>query len=346
MPRRVALAWCALALSVAAAAQDAPVAAARATATFEALPITADELPQDWILEQELACASPTAAKFLAGTAVAASAGAPKRSAHQTLGGASGRGSILYFEFEGDVPQPWIEGLVTQLWSEKGEPTRTQPELVARAGNTFVVISCSLNSPLRRFACDRLRKRFGLRLPDSDDDRRRALAPLARAAAAGDREGGLRILAARRKEFLGLSLAAFYEAQLHVAGKQWLDANVAFAKALALDAATDPLPDNALHYQCVDGRGQAYYRQQKWAEAVATLREAAELARALGRPRARAASLYNAACSLALAGDGDAAMAELEQALALAKDELLPQARSDADLESLRSRADWSERIR
>ncbi|MBL8840307.1 MAG: hypothetical protein JNL90_02135 [Planctomycetes bacterium] len=326
----------------------ADATAARAAATFDALPIAADELPADWLLEGEVACASPTAQKLFEGQLLPAVVGAPTRMTHQTIGGASGRGTLLYFEFEGEAPTAWMDALVAALWSEKGKPTRTQPELLARAGNCVVVISCSLRSPLRRFACERLRRRFGLRLPDPREERTRPLAPLAKAAAEGDLAGAQLILAARKKELEPLSLAWTFTARAHVAKEQWLEANRAFAKALELDATSDPLPDDATHLACVAGRGQALYHQQKWPEAVALLREAAALAARCGQPRARAAAHYDAACCLALAGDGDGAMAELERALAVepGRAELVAQAQQDADLESLKRRPEWAERVK
>ncbi len=323
------------------AAGGAPPAT-RAIPTFESLHVDAAELPnKDWRLAPEPAFASPQPATLLDGSALGAAASAVKRKEVQTIAGPSGTGSILLLEFEPKIPDGVTAILVKHLWDEAGRPTRQRPEVYARSGNLVVVLSFSLTSPIRNWTCDRMRRRFGLRLPFDSEQLRPLLAPVMRQYEAGNAEGGLQLLHAAQEKLAGVSFAAWLEGELCWGKEDWAGTEAAFARALKLDAESDPLPDDDTVRRCVDGRGTALYGLKRWDDAVAKFREAAELAADLGRTKDQAASLYNGACSLALGGKSDDALALLKQALALDDGALKRHAKSDKDFDSLKERPDY-----
>ena len=116
------------------------------------------------------------------------------------------------------------------------------------------------------------------------------------------------------------------------------------------DPSYSPDPGGRLLWSLVVGTGYthpvthlaAYYAAHGQPDTAVQLQEQAnaELAKLDDSPEWRGGLLYNMACIHALAGQPDAAMAELRQAFAL-RPNLSEFAREDADLASLRDRADY-----
>jgi len=130
------------------------------------------------------------------------------------------------------------------------------------------------------------------------------------------------------------------EGELAKAAEQWERAEKAYGRALALDAATDPLDGDILAWGARDGHGTALYALQRYDEALRELTAAATEAAALKRPKEQGHSLYNAACCLALLQKGDDAIATLKQSLALDPSQK-GYAAKDEDFTSIRTRPEF-----
>ena len=138
-----------------------------------------------------------------------------------------------------------------------------------------------------------------------------------------------------------------YAAQAHralVAAVQAVDEEV------LNDPSYSPDPSGRLLWSLAVGTGYthpvthlaAYYAAQDQPDKAVQLQERAnaELAKLENSPEWRAGLLYNMACIHALAGQPDAAMDELRQALTLRPD-LAEWSKEDTDLASLRDRTDY-----
>ncbi len=331
----------------------APVAAPRLAPTIAHARLAEADLAEfatnddEWIFEEKLACRSSQAKKLWEGTLIDAALGKPARQEFQTIGVGIDSDSLLYFEFDGPVPEAWRKALHEKLWSASGEPSFTQPELVGQAGSLVVVLSCSLTSKIRQPVGHRLRTRFGMRFPDRDVEHRKLTDPLVTALQEAARAKGkpaasaFEHLAKHAAELAPLSLGAFLEAKLHAANEAHELAVKAYERALALDAAGDPLPSDFTVCDTHDGIAQAAYDAKKWPQAIAAYQSAADVAGALGFSSRQAASLYNLACSAALGGEAETAITALRECFALSGRRFQSQARQDKDLESLREREDW-----
>lgn len=308
---------------------------------------TLAEHDDEWLSEEKLACRSSQAKKLWEGTLIDAALGKPARQEFQTIGVGLESDSLLYFEFDGPVPEAWRKSLHEKLWSASGEPSFTQPELVGTAGSLVVVLSCSLTSKIRQQVGHRLRTRFGMRFSDRDADHRKLTDPLVTALQEAARAKGKPAasafdhLAKHAVELAPLSLAAFLEARLHSANESHELAVKAYERALALDAAGDPLPSDFTVCDAYDGIAQAAYDTKRWPAAIAAFQSAADFAGTLGFASRQSASLYNLACSAALGGEAETAMTALRECFALSGRRFQSQARQDKDLESLRERDDW-----
>lgn len=342
-----------LAVAQESGAPKAAVAAGRMAPTIANAKLAEEELAtlaehdDEWLFEEKLACRSSQAKKLWEGTLIDAALGKPARQEFQTIGVGIESDSLLYFEFDGPVPEAWRKALHEKLWSASGEPSFTQPELVGTAGPLVVVLSCSLTSKIRQPVGHRLRTRFGMRFSDRDVDHRKLTDPLVTALQEAARAKGkpaasaFEHLAKHAAELAPLSLGAFLEAKLHAANEAHELAVKAYERALALDAGGDPLPSDFTACDAYDGIAQAAYDAKKWPAAIAGYQSAADFAGTLGFASRQAASLYNLACSAALGGEAETAMTALRECFALSGRRFQSQARQDKDLESLRERDDW-----
>ncbi len=310
--------------------------------------VTLADKNDDWIFEEKLACRSRGAKELWEGTLVDPSLGAPVRKEFQTIGVGTESDSILYFEFAGDVPPAWRKQLNEKLFSATGEPVFAQPELVGQSGKLLVVLSCSLTSKIRKPLGHRLRTRFGMRFSDQDPAHRKLYEPLQAAlqrANAAEKikpdPAGLAFVKAHAAELAPLSFGAFLEARLHAESEAHELAATAYARALALDAKGDPLPSDGSACDALEGIGMAAYYLKQWPEAIARLRSATDYAASIGRADRQATALYNLACSAALGEQPDAAMAALQELIALSGRKWKSQLRQDDDLKSLREREDF-----
>ena len=302
----------------------------------------------DWIFEEKLACRGSAAKQLWEGTLIDPALGKPARQAFQTIGVGVESDTILYFEFDGDVPPAWRKQLNEKLWSASGEPVFAQPELVGQAGPLVVVLSCSLTAKIRHPVGHRLRTRFGMRFSDRDIEHRKLYEPLISALQQVDTvkkikpdPAGLVFVAAHAAELAPLSLGAFLEAELHAGNEAHDLAAKAYARAIALDAAGDPLPSDGTVCDAYQGIGMAAYHAKKWPEAIAQLEAAAAYAESIFRANRQANALYNLACSAALGDQPDVAMAALTRAFAVSGKRFKSQSRADEDLKSLREREDF-----
>lgn len=339
------LLFIALAGSSAAGSQETPPAAEepaqgaatrREAATFEALRFAPGDLPKDdWKLEAELACASSDGKALFEEGTPAGTAVIPKRKEFQTIGGPSGRGTLLVFEYPGGVPAEVVAAVREKVWGGGRTPSRIRPELLAHSGDLLVVLSFPLTSPIKNWVAGRLRDRFGLRLPYESEERATALAPVLRALRAEDSHNGLAALKDGGETLASSSFAAYLEAQFHEMKEYWSGADKAYARALELDATVDPLESDLLAWETAERRGNAIYQMGKYADAIPVIRAAAEIAGRSGFKRERGQSLYNAGCCLALLGKADEALPCVAEAFQL-DPALKTHARTDKDMDSLR----------
>jgi tetratricopeptide (TPR) repeat protein len=342
----------ALAATPAAAAQEsapaaekpaagAAAAASREAPTFEALHFAPGDLPKaDWKLEAELACASTDGkALFEDGTPAGTSA-IPKRKDFQTIGGPSGRGTLLVFEYPGGVPAEVVAAVREKLWAGGRTPSRLRPELFAHAGELLVVLSFPLTSPIKNWVAGRLRDRFGLRLPYESEDQAAALAPVLRAINAEDAYNGLAALKDGGEKLANSSFAAYLEAQFHEMKEYWSGADKAYARALELDATVDPLASDLLAWETTERRGNAIYQMGRHADAIPVIRAAADIAGRNGFKRERATSIYNVGCCLSLIGKTAEAIPCVAEAFEL-DPTLKTHARTDKDMDPLREMEEY-----
>jgi len=332
----------------------APPAAARQEPSIANAKLTADDLvalaakDDEWLFEEKLACRSSGANKLWEGTLIDAALGAPARKEFQTIDSGVDSDTILYLEFDGPVPPAWRKALNEKLWSGAGQPTYAQPELVGQAGKLVVVLSCSLTSRIRAPVGHFLRTRFGMRFPDKDAAHEKLYVPLENALQGKKPDpAGLEFAKAHEAELAPLSWAAFLIARIHAGNEEHELAAKAYARAFELDQKGDPLPGDGAACDALEGIGMAAYHQKKWPEAIAGLQACADYAGTLGRADRQSGALYNLACSAALGGQPEAAVAALKAAFALPNGKRFkPQARKDEDLKSLQERDDFKEIVK
>lgn len=324
---------------------------ANARLTEDDLAALADK-DDDWVFEERLACRSSNAKKLWEGTLLDPALGKPARQEFQTIGVGADSDSILYFEFDGPVPPEWRRQLSQKLWSASGGPVFAQPELIGQAGSLVVVLSCSLTSKVRQPVGDRLRGRFGMRFPYRDVERRLLTDPLLTAlenAAKAKAKPSATSLEFVEKNLAGIGALSFGNlllGELRAANEEPALAIPFFRRAIELDAAGDPLPSEFAVVDAWDGIGKAGYDSKEWKPAMEGYRKAADFAASLGLAGRQAISLYNLACSAALGGEGDAAVAALKECFACSGRRFQSDARKDDDLKSLRDRPDWAELVK
>lgn len=329
--------------------------AGRVAPSLEAAKLTADDLvalaakDDEWLFEEKLACRSSGAKQLWEGTLIDAALGAPARKEFQTIDSGIDSDTILYLEFDGDVPPAWRKALNEKLWSGAGQPTFAQPELVGQAGKLIVVLSCSLTSRIRLPVGHHLRTRFGMRFPDQDPAHLKLYAKLEAAIPKDQKPDPAMVDHATKHaaELATLSWGSFLVGRLHAAAEEHQHAAAAYARAFELDQKGDPLPGDGAACDALEAIGMAGYHQKKWPEAVKGLQAAADYAGSLGRADRQAGALYNLACSAALGGQPEAAVAALKQAFALPNGKRFkPQARKDEDFKSLQERDDFKEVVK
>jgi tetratricopeptide (TPR) repeat protein len=310
-----------------------------AEADLAALAAADDE----WLFEEKLACRSSAAKQLWEGTLIDASLGKPARQEFQTIGVGVESDTILYFEFDGDVPMAWRKALNEKLWSASGEPVFSQPELVGQAGGLVVVLSTSLTAKIRRPVGHRLRERFGMRFSDQDPERRKLYDTLIGTLKNREKPAPAGIEFARKnaEALAKLSYGSFLAAELHMALKEHEPAAAAYARAVELDKSGDPLPSDGTVCDALEGIGLAAYHQKDWPRAIEKLRAAADYAKSIARADRQGNALYNLACSAALGGQPDAAMAALTECFGAIGKRMKQQALKDEDLKSLHERPDW-----
>ncbi len=350
LPSLVALGAVALAQGAPkkAAAPPAPAAAAptRVAPTFESLHVTAAELPAGWSLGKEIRTVSPQPATLLEDDLYSQILPKPRHHDFQTIVGKTATGSVLYFEWGDRIPDAVEEFVPGLLFGEKEQSTEEHPEQIIRIGGLMVIVSFPLRCEERQFVIGRLRSRFGVRTTHALGPLKDAILTLNRATAkGGDVKAGLDYATAHAEQLAGSSFAAYLEGELATAAEQWERAEKAYARALALDAATDPLDGDILAWGARDGHGTALYALKRYDEALRELTAAAAEAAALKRPKNQGHSLYNAACCLALLKKDDEAVATLKQSLALDPSEKA-HAAEDEDFASIRARPEFQSLVK
>ena len=332
-------------LCSAASAQRTPAAPGQRQApTFDNLHVLATELPEGWRFEDGLACASRQPGLLFEEQLLDGAVPTPKRKDFQTITGPGGRGSILYLDYAPVGAADAMEFLRPLLWGEGMQPSAAHPETLVRTGQVLVILSFPEGNPVGDWACSRLRRRFGLRIPRFEELNAQ-LGPAMHACLSGDVEPGLRFLRARAAELQGSSFAAHLEAELCTKKKDWAGAEKAYRRALELDRTSDPLPADEIALECVGGLGDALFFQQHFLDAAAALRDAARLAADLSLQEKQASSLYNCACSFARGGKPDEALAALGECVALSPMRKAA-ARRDTDLAALRELPEFKKLVR
>jgi tetratricopeptide (TPR) repeat protein len=313
----------------------------RIAPTFAALHVGADELPAGFAFEKELACVSPQTRSLFEDDIYSQILPKAKRQDFQTIAGPKAKGSLLYFDWGDQIPEAAEQFIPGLLFGEKEQSTEMHPEQIIRIGGIMVILSFPLRCDERQFVIRRLRTRFGVRTTHALGPLKDAIVTLNNAAGkGGDVKAGLDYATAHQDELAGSSFAALLEGELATAAEQWERAEKAYGRALALDAATDPLESDGLAWSARDGHGTALYELKHYDEALRELTAAAAEAAALKRPQQQGHSLYNAACCLALLKRGDAAIATLKRSLELDSSEKA-HAAEDEDFQALRERPDF-----
>ena len=328
-------------------APAATAAPARIAPTFESLHVTAAELPEGWSLAKQLATVSPQPATLMESDVYSQILPKPRHQDFQTIVGKTAKGSILYFDWGEKIPDAVEEFVPALLFGGKEKSTKEHPELIVRTGGVMQILSFPLDSAERGWAIDRLRKRYGLRFGVNMDP---ALKPvLAKLAAAnrdgGDEKAGLVFAAEHASDVARSSFASFMEGELATGAQDWERARKAYAQALELDATVDPFPDDGIAWASRDGLGTAYWGLKKYDDAIRVLTLAAKEAADLKRPKDQGHCLYNLACSQALSGKGDDAIATLKQSLALDPSQK-KHAGEDEDFASIRTRPEFQSLVK
>jgi len=324
----------------------APVAPAAATArvapTFDALHVAASELPEGWALSKELATASVQPATLLEDDLYSQILPKARHQDFQTIVGKSATGSILYFDWGEKIPDAVEEFVPPLLYGEKTQATKKHPELLVRKGGILLIISFPFEAEERQWVIQRLRRRFGLRLGMNPDP---ALRPVVaklykEVDKGGDAKAALAYASEHASDVAKSSFASFLEGELATGAEDWARARTAYARALELDATTDPFPDDGIAWASRDGLGMAFWGLKKYDDAIRELTLAAKVAADLERPKDQAHCLYNIACSQALAGKGDEALASLKESLALDPSQK-EHAAQDEDFASIKARPEF-----
>jgi hypothetical protein len=318
-------------------------APARVAPTFESLQVTADELPEGWSLSKQIRTVSPQPATLLEDDLYSPILPKPHHRDFQTIVGKTTTGSILYFDWGEKIPDAVEEFVPALLFGEKKEQsTKLHPELIVRHGGLMVILSFPLDSAERGWAIDRFRKRFGLRFGINMDPALRPIFAKLKAAVddGGDAKAGLAYAEKHTAEIARSSFASFLEGELATGLQDWERARKAYAQALELDATTDPFPDDGVAWASRDGLGTAFWGLKKYDDAIRELTLAAKEAADLERPEDQGHCLYNLACSQALKGLGDEALATLKQSLALDPSQK-EHASKDDDFASIRARPEF-----
>jgi hypothetical protein len=323
----------------------APAAApapARVAPTFDALHVAASELPEGWSLSKEMRTASPQPATLLEDDLYSQILPKARHQDFQTIVGKSATGSILYFDWGEKIPDAVEEFVPPLLYGEKTQATKEHPELLVRKGGVLLILSFPFEAEERQWVIQRLRRRFGLRLGMNPD-------PVVKTVVAklykeggkgGDAKAGLAYAAEHASDVAKSSFASFLEGEIATGLEDWERARTAYARALELDATTDPFPDDGIAWASRDGLGTAFWGLKKYDDAIRELTLAAKVAADLKRPEDQGHCLYNLACSQALSGKGDEALATLKQSLALDPKQK-EHASKDDDFASIRARPEF-----
>ena len=316
--------------------QAAPPPPARVAPTFETLHLTAVEMPStEMKLGGELNATSPLVKSLAESGTIEGLAAPAARHDFQTITAPSGGGSIVYLDFGAAMSGATLKTIQKAVWGEKEKPTREHPEWIVRAGDGVVLLSFPLSSRVGRFAGQRLRSKFGLRVPVDDEDARKVLEPLVKAYRNHDAAVGIFEFEGHADKYAKYAYAGFLEGEFRSGKKQWEAADAAYARALRLDLAADPLPDDATMWQLLENRGEALYHQKKYDDAEKALDWAIVLAASIGDDKGQAQSLYNLACTLALSGKKETVVARLAECFKL-DPSMVETARNDEDFVSMK----------
>jgi len=328
-------------------APAATPAPARVAPTFDALHVAAAELPEGWSLSKEMRTASPQPATLLEDDLYSQILPKARHQDFQTIVGKSATGSILYFDWGEKIPDAVEEFVPPLLFGGKEKSTREHPEWMVRTGGVLLIVSFPLESEERKWTIERLRRRFGLRLGMNPDPAVKSVVAklFKEGGKGGDVKAGLAYATEHASDVAKGSFASFLEGELATGAEDWARARTAYARALELDATTDPFPDDGIAWASRDGLGTAFWGQKKYDDAIRELTVAAKGAADLKRPKDQAHCLYNLACSQALAGKGDDALASLKQSLALDPSQK-EHASKDDDFGSIRARPEFQQLVK
>jgi tetratricopeptide (TPR) repeat protein len=327
--------------------------------SFEALLVQPAELPAGWSLVEGSQCVSTGAnaffvapdikqiAKHYPGMDVAEKLPQmtqPIRKACQSIVRADGTaGSVLLFEYPGDVETSIVTFMQAYVWGEDGRTIR-YPEEFLTSGHFFFIFSFPFADASGEWVKARLRSRF--RVP-AEQTRPEWELPLARAldaAHGGDTAKALRILDARAGKFADCALAWNVRGEACYGAKDWNGAAAAYRRALDLhEAMVDPLGEYTC-WACLDGLGGSLLLSRKLDDARPALVRAKTFA-AEHRVKDASVSTYNLACALSLLGRFDESLAELKQAIA-EKPSWKDSAKDDGDFAEARKRPDFQALLR
>ncbi|MBI3820404.1 MAG: hypothetical protein HY286_17065 [Planctomycetes bacterium] len=320
-------------------------ASARIAPTFESLHIKTEELPKGWKLDKKLATVSVQPATLIEGDTYKDLIPKTNRQDFQSIIGKDNKGSILYFDWGSEIPFAVLAFVPSLLFGDPIKSTREHPEKIVRSGGVMIIISFPLGSEERLWALERLSRRFGLRIPRDLDELRPAVATIARHELNKESEAGLKFASEHEKELASYSFAAYFEGELAARAKNSARAEKAYARAIALDETSDPLPTIEVLWASRDGLGTALYMQKKYNDGARELMTAAKLAAEIKMPKEQANCLYNCACCFALASKPADAIAALKQSIELDAERKAAAAK-DEDFESIKSLAEFLELIK
>ena len=362
---RSSLALAILLLAAPALAQ-AKKGAAPPPLSFDALLVSADELPADVQAVEGIFTVAPHPRSFYETPSVKELTAAlpeelrsqipreffdgfpvPTRKESQSFkmdGGVAG--SVFLFEYGTTDLSLVLAFLVPTLYGQKGRGAEHPEQLIVH--DRFLwILSFPRADPSAEWYKARLRAKF--RVPAPRD--RPELDPLGNALAtafeAQDADAGLKILKENEAAVADWSFGQCMLGQFAEMKEDWKVAEKAFRKSLELhDTLADPLMPQ-LAWVSVDGLGLAVHAQRKHADAIKLFQRAIADAKALGDEDklAVAQSTYNLACAYAMAKKYPDALKALKEAIAL-DPEYLETARTDKDFEAARKRKEFKAQLK
>ncbi len=325
------------------------------TITIDAVALRANELPSGWRLVKGSQCISTSIHRYHRTPDMWALAPRdprldearkkmprqpmPVRKSLESLVLPDGSaGSVVQFEYETDVDDITVKSLEGLLWGTEGRSHRS-PELLIAHGRFLWVLSFPLGHPATDWWQDRLRRRFRVPITRVTPMLRAPVLRLGSCASGGRVAEGIRIFDTYASVFADCATAWFFRGELAVGGSDYAGAEAAYGRAVAIhDSFSDSLGANEL-WACLDGHGTAILMQKRPKEALPIL-ERARVCPGRSAGADGSGTDYNIACTYALLGRFDEALAALTEAIK-SKPAWKESAREDGDFAEARKRPDF-----